>query len=469
MFKHLKTATLVAFLVLSACREAPHSGEEPARAAASLDDKRQLVQLVSQHYLWPSTLPAKVDVDAHPSLEALLAHLTARARAEGKDRGWSRLAKSSGDGETAVVSSHPWTAVGFGASYLHSGSSILIADVVSGSAAGRAGFRRGDTLVALASSRAGLDDPANTALTLNKAGRLFLAMGPAEVGTRRFFRIQKPGGGPTVDVEAAMDRHGLDPVPGAAAPIVIPLEGGRRVGVLILRKFDRSAEDPLRRSMGSFRRAGVTDLIVDLRYNGGGSLETLKVLMNLLHPHAGPREVMFRNICNGKSPDETVHFNPEPEAFRPARIACITSRASASASEALVNGLLPYYHRNIALVGVSTAGKAVGQFTFPLPSGVWDLKLVAFRILNAEGHGDYTHGLPDPGFRGDSCLAPDDLRHPLGNPAEACTRAALRWIATGTSARGPIPARFSEEAQSNAPVSLSAEEHPFDEDMPGSF
>jgi C-terminal processing protease CtpA/Prc len=240
------------------------------------------------------------------------------------------------------------------------------------------------------------------------------------------------------DVPASMAMSQLEPVPEAEGPRILEA-GGRRVGYLHLRGFDPWAELPLTRLMGRYKKAGVTDLIVDLRYNGGGSLQTAEVLLNLLRADAGPADTMFRIRRGAGAPAEVTLFHPRAQALRPGKIAFITSRETASASEAVVNALVPYFGPNLALVGDRTYGKPVGMMILPVPESTLELRLVAYQILNARDEGDYGQGLPTAGFQGSSVLAADDLDHPLGDPAEASTAAALDWIAEGPAKRRPMP------------------------------
>ncbi len=191
--------------------------------------------------------------------------------------------------------------------------------------------------------------------------------------------------------------------------------------------------------METFRNTNVTDLIVDLRYNGGGDYETLIVLSNLLRADSSPREVMFQEKRNAKHADVLRYFQAEPAAIHPRKIAFILTGDSASASEAVVNVLLPYYHRNLAIVGERTAGKPVGCSNQSIPNSNLQLTMVETRLLNANGQGDYFKGLPYPHFPGSTVKAEDDLDHAPGDPAEACTAAALRWIQDGSAPHGPIP------------------------------
>jgi C-terminal processing protease CtpA/Prc len=211
------------------------------------------------------------------------------------------------------------------------------------------------------------------------------------------------------------------------------------VGYLQVRGFVAWAEQPLRTLMGRYRQAGVTDLILDFRYNEGGSLATVEVLLNLLRADAGPADVMFRYRRKAGAPVEVTYFRPEVKALRPGKIAFITSRATASGAEAAVNALLPYFGPNLALVGDRTYGKPVGREVLSLPSSTLELHLATFQLLNARDEGDYFQGLPVAGFQGATCLAADDLDHGMGDPAEASTAAALDWIADGPAVRRPIP------------------------------
>jgi carboxyl-terminal processing protease len=245
----------------------------------------------------------------------------------------------------------------------------------------------------------------------------------------------------------------LEPVPEAAAPRILEA-GGRRVGYLQLRGFHPWAELPLRKLLARYRKAGVTDLIVDLRYNEGGHLDTAEVLLSLLRADSSPSDVMFRIRRKAGGPVEVKHFWPEADALRPGKIAFITTHLTASAAEAVVNALQPYFGANLALVGDRTHGKPVGLEVLALPSSTLELHLVTFQILNARDEGDYFQGLPAAGFQGVTCLAADDLDHAMGDPAEASTAAALDWIADGPAVRRaiPLPRAPLPDGESKAPV-----------------
>lgn len=434
---------LLGILALSACKGSG-SGSTSYDGCSPNAVKGAVLDLARSQYLFLDEIPAAVDLQAYPSPEALLNALTAKPRQAGRDRGWSALHALGeieayfGDGQT----------LGFGIEALRAGNGIFIKHVIAGTAGAAAGIARGDELLAVAATPAGLDDPANQVVTLLAGNTLADAIQVSSPGEARALRLRKASGA-TVDVVVAASVHGLDPVPGAAAPIVLATANGRRVGYLPLRTFVEPAKDLLRTAAGKFRQAGVTDLIVDLRYNGGGSSAVVEVLANLLRAgHAG--EVMYKEARNARIPsmDPPKLFGSEPNALAPGRIAFIVTGESASASEMVINILQPYYGASLALVGARTYGKPVGMTVFANPSCDLALLLVTVQMLNASGGGSYFQGLPDAGFTGVTIPATDDLTHAPGSPQESSTAAALQWIATGAvpaapAAEAALPARSS--------------------------
>lgn len=385
-------------------------------SVASCDDrqaKAEVLAHVRQHYLWNTELSSDQNPDDCSDPKTLLSKLTAPARLQGKDRGFSIISTIEGSADLM----NTIQAVGFGSQY-------------------------------------GLRD-----------GRVFIRQGSLEAESRPaitgFFRIRKAATGAVVDVAASTSRFPIEPVPDAAAPAIFEPGGGHKVGYFMLRQFIKPAEEQLRQVMGRFRQAGVTDLIVDFRYNSGGRLDVMGVLLNLLGRDRATGDVMYTMEFNPdrSSENRKEYFQPEANALAPGRIAFIVTDTTASASETVVNALQPYYGGSLALIGGRTCGKPVGQLPFINRSCGWVLWLVAFQVRNARGHGDFFQGLPDQHFTGTTMAIQDDLDHVPGSPAEACTAAALRWIATGIASGPPIPgpaAARPPEPQGHAEPALPA-------------
>jgi C-terminal processing protease CtpA/Prc len=120
----------------------------------------------------------------------------------------------------------------------------------------------------------------------------------------------------------------------------------------------------------------------------------------------------------------------------------ITTGSSLSASELLINAVVP--HVPVSIVGDTTGGKPVGSKHFDFCDRV--AAPITFRLVNAEGRGDYFDGLPP------TCTAPDDLQRPLGDVAEASLATALHLLATGQCLEHPE----AEHAQAPATPGLRA-------------
>ena len=177
-------------------------------------------------------------------------------------------------------------------------------------------------------------------------------------------------------------------------------------------------------AFAALKAAGATELVLDLRYNGGGLVDVAVHLASLIGGTRTNGQVMLNYVHNDKiGPilNKTTRFaNPE-QALDLQRLVVITTRASASASELVINSLRPYMP--VTIVGDTTYGKPVGQYGLRFCDKV--LYPVAFSIRNANYEGDYFDGIPP--------IAPlaDDYHAQLGDPPKASLAEALTFIRTG--------------------------------------
>lgn len=412
----------------------PETSSEPLKA--------DVLNLTRAHYLYQGHLPAEVNLQDHPTAHKLLDFLTSKARAENLDRNWSSLMPKA-----LVMDFYTGGAVlGFGIRFALDGGDqaprVRIAAVEPGSPAQAAGLVRGAHVLGIAASQGELGWPSANPVDPANTQALTRLLAFPQRGATAWFRVVLPGDATRRDLPLQASAFRTDPVPGAHAPRILDAGQGRKVGYLAFNDFITPAVQGLRSAFAAFKTAGVTDLVLDLRYNGGGDLNVVPVLANLLHPQGGPGEVMYRQAWNPKNADldHAVTFSPEPHAFRPRKLAVITTAQTASASEAVINLLQPIYRQDLAVVGGRTHGKPVGGNLFLTNSNDWLLSLITFRVLNGQGEGNYYRGLPDAAFRGVGIAAKDDLDHPLGDQTEASLAAALGWILrgeTGTPMPGP--------------------------------
>jgi C-terminal processing protease CtpA/Prc len=431
-------------------------------------EQEQVLALARSWYLFPELLDPAVlpSATTYPDTKSFLAALTKPAKDAGVDKGWSFMT-------TAVANERYYgvgESIGFGIALLTRSPRVFLSQVLRGSPAWDAGFRRGDELLSIGETEATLE----AVSVLVPAGRLTSALGPSLTeGVTRVFQVQTVAGAAAGDppvIRTMTTRiYSLDPV------AYYGVSGG--VGILVLRTFVSTADAELRTAMAQFKAAGVTSVVVDLRYNAGGLASTAKLLVDLLSAGRTGTAYLFKSNANHPEADQTFLFAPPAEAIQPTKIAFITTRASASASELVANVLEPFLggpSPAIALVGARTYGKPIGQRGWALTGCGSLLYLSSFQVLNAQGEGDYFAGLPDtavpPQFTGTLCTAADDLNHELGDPAEGSTAAALSWLATG-ACPAAAPARARAGGATPPP-----DEHPIPADpaleqreMPGLF
>jgi C-terminal processing protease CtpA/Prc len=393
-------------------------------------------------YLFTDLLPATIDPTAFATPDAFLDGLTVTARAQSKDRGFSFITSIAA--EQATLSAG--TSIGFGVSLrtLSNNTRIMVAQVFEGSAAADAGFVRGDEILAVGDSVATLQTASSI---LASAGGITGALGASTAGVSRVFRIRTPAG-VQVDRTVAKREFNLNPV---NIVRIINRPGLSPVGYLSFRTFVSTADAQLRTAFASFKAAGARDVIIDIRYNGGGLVTTAELLMNLF---AGDRanQIAYSVKYNPAktSSESTVRFTAQPETANVQRIAFITTDSTASASELVINALTPY--ADVAIVGSKTFGKPVGQNAYDISNCDFRLRLVAFKTVNSEGHTDYYSGLPDAGFTDSFCAATDDFSQPIGADAESMTSDALYWVNNSSCRASSIPVLQKAQLYADATV-----------------
>jgi carboxyl-terminal processing protease len=198
-----------------------------------------------------------------------------------------------------------------------------------------------------------------------------------------------------------------------------------KIGYFVLNSFIEPTINELSTLFNQFKSEGVKDLIVDLRYNGGGSIITASHLANLIAGVTANEKVLATYSHNNKqeSRDESILISLNDNSLEISRVVFITSKSTASASELIINGLKP--HMGVTLVGDDTYGKPVGMYVFTSPSYKWAFVPISFRMINANGEGDYYNGLPV------DIEANDGINIPFGDTKEPSLAAAIGHLEEG--------------------------------------
>jgi len=213
------------------------------------------------------------------------------------------------------------------------------------------------------------------------------------------------------------------------------------VGYMQFNDHIATSEQKLIDAIALLRNAHVTDLVLDMRYNGGGYLDIASELAYMI---AGPTPTQGKTFeqlqFNDKNPfgytlaQRSTPFHTTAQGFSAPdgsalpylglnRVYVLAGGDTCSASEAVVNGLRGV-GVNVVLVGDTTCGKPYGFY--PQDNCNTTYFTIQFQGVNQAGFGDYADGFAP------TCPVSDDFTHQLGDPAEARLSVALGHSKTGT-------------------------------------
>ena len=203
-------------------------------------------------------------------------------------------------------------------------------------------------------------------------------------------------------------------------------KGSERIGYLVFNSFLGKTDEikaEFQRVFSKFASQQVTNVVVDLRYNGGGYVTLAEKLTNYLAPASASGGVMMKQIYNSQNSSNNVTtYIAKTGNLQLQKVYFIVSKSTASSSELVINALKPYM--DVRLVGPSaTHGKPVGFF--PVSAGDWYVFPVSFKTINKNGEGNYYNGLPV------NASVPDGLDKDWGDVNESCLAAAIKNITTG--------------------------------------
>lgn len=314
---------------------------------------------------------------------------------------------------------------------------IRIAYIEPGSPAEMAGLMRGDTMVTVD----GIDADAPDAAGVNV---LNAGLFPDSLGSTHRFIFQR--GATTLSLDLTSSSIAANPVPQSR---VLTMPGGARAGYIVFNDHVLPAEGLLIKAVNDLRGQNVSELVLDLRYNGGGYLfiaselatmiagttrtagrafETLhynarRSAENEVTPFYNQSCVVVDGRCSSQQPLPTLNLN---------RVYVLAQADTCSASEALINGLRGI-DVEVVLIGGTTCGKPYG-FTAKDNCGISYFP-IEFAGVNDKGFGDYADGF-EPGTGPTQrfvpgCSVADDLDRALGDPQEAMLAAALKHATTG--------------------------------------
>ncbi|MCE9660448.1 MAG: peptidase S41 [Burkholderiales bacterium] len=303
----------------------------------------------------------------------------------------------------------------------------VVAFTDAGTPAAAAGIGRGAAILAV--DGAAVADGA--AATIN-AGLFPKAAGP------HTFTLRDLGAASTRDVTLTAQQLASVPVQNVRT---LPAPN-QSVGYMLFNDHIGTSEAQLVAAINTLKAAAVTDLVLDIRYNGGGYLD---IAAELAYMIAGPAitggkfferlNYNNRDPFNQSTSERTTVFHSTGQGFSVptsqdlpdlglSRVFVLTSGDTCSASEAIINGLRGA-GVTVHQVGTTTCGKPYGFY--PQDNCNTTYFAIQFQGVNFLGFGDYADGFVPSA----ACTVADDFTHPLGDPAENQLEVALGLRNTG--------------------------------------
>lgn len=448
---------------------APRSGIDPGTGSAYPDrlgdvniEKSWVRSWSHDTYLWYDEIPNVLATGYASAVDYFSILKTPQLTSSGKPKDKFHFTYSTSDWQAL---SSAGVSVGYGVDWAVLSStpprSIVVAQVAPGSVAEAKGLARGALVL-----RVDGVDLVNGADVGTLNGGLF----PRIAGQSHVFTVQDAGS--TTTRQLTLVTAAVTSVPVQQVKTITTADGP--VGYLLFNDHIATAERQLIAAIEQLKAANIKDLVIDMRYNGGGYLDIAAQLAFMVAgPESSAGKVFERLAFNDKNPfgyseaalttpfvSETLGFSTIAGAALPSlglkRVYVLTGSGTCSASEAVINGLrgigIPVH-----LIGGTTCGKPYG-FIPQDNCGVTYFS-IQFKGVNQLGFGDYGDGFPA------TCGAPDDYARALGDPLEARLAAALAHRRSGVcSAPSATDVRYLERKGEVAPGSGLALSPP---DQPG--
>jgi carboxyl-terminal processing protease len=424
--KKLVILLFFGILAFSSCKK----DVSPANsAAATLDMQARdtLYAAMNQYYFWYKLMPVvKVTdyKDPYTLLEAM--------RYKTLDR-WS-FVQTYDEYKAQSTGSFVGHGISLG---LDPGLNVRIAQIYKKSPLYESGVRRGWIVKKLNNT-----DLAPIFIARNSAAYNNL-IGPSQASVINTFLFTTPKGTDTtiVSQKAAFTLNTV------IAADTLNLKSGI-TGHLVFDQFIPPSVSELATAFSYFSQNNIKDIIVDLRYNGGGDLSVLQSMASYFAPGKANTPFLTLTFNDKNSQDnQSYNFKSVSTPLTISRMVVITTRGTASASEDFINGLKPLIP--ITTIGDTTNGKPVGMIGIQFKTNYlfWP---ISFSLVNSANSGDFYQG-----------FAPakeviDDITHDWSDKNEACLKEAIYYLEHGNvSAKGlyvgekPSTVRFDEISNKN--------------------
>jgi carboxyl-terminal processing protease len=211
----------------------------------------------------------------------------------------------------------------------------------------------------------------------------------------------------------------------------------KKTGHLVFNEFITPSSQELADAFAFFKAQNVKDLILDLRYNGGGILDVAAELASYISGKTSTDTFIKFSYNDKKASNDTIYkFRNIASPLNLTRLVVITTRETASASEEVINGVKPFMP--VTTIGDTTDGKPTGMNIWQTTDNKYVFAPVTFEAVNSAGQGGYYKGFAP------AKLVPDDFTRDFSDKSELCYKEAIYFLTNGTvSSKGAYLLRRS--------------------------
>jgi carboxyl-terminal processing protease len=477
MKKIFYSLLILSVVIISACHKDKKTGpivSGPDVPGSTLDKIKDSIFLyANEDYLWHTSLPSYISFQprSKTSIGDELNKISQFAINPATGAPYEYY-DSEGDAKYSFIDSGQVAAelngnrgdYGFGILY-NLINDLRVSYVYAGSPADQAGMKRGDEITSI-NGRTAISYDHGQGYGDGSSNNFNFVIDAYQNSNLISMTLQRPDGSTYTVTNMSVANYNVNPV---ITYKTFDEGGGKIVGYIVFNSFTspNNAETYLNEAFTYFAGANVTDLVVDLRYNGGGYVETAQYLDNLIVPAAKSGSLMFNTYYNDilsqnkevllknqwrKDPNTGTDYNYGPDyidystagnvanfqklgTLNVNRVFFIITGHTASASELTINNLRP--EMDVQFIGETSYGKPVGFFDIDINK--YTVYIPEFYTLNSANQGGYyagfTPGTTDyPGIKDY-----DDLTKEFGDPTEGLLAHALHYVTTGTySVKGQV-------------------------------
>lgn len=408
---------VVIALFLFSCKKDVDNGSnnpppDPPDTPSAEDLVKDTVLMIAQEvYLWNTQIPSNFDARSYADPEAEMVAIRQYSHEAGfadpVDRFSFAVTQEEWDNTSSGIEQD------FGMSiFFYTPTDLRVKYVESASPSGLAGIKRGWQIIKI---------NGNPKIDTTSAS-ITRIVNAVFYSSNSSFTFKKPDGS-TVDISLTAATYQTHPVFADSVYTV----NSKNVGYLALNSFLGDTTEIYNRFsavFSNFQAQNVSEVIIDLRYNGGGYVSMAEKLANYLVPTEGNNQVMLKQTFNSNysSYNSTTRYN-KIGSLNIDKVFFIVSDNTASASELLINALKPFVEEALVGPAYNTYGKPVGYF--PIPVGDWYTFPISFKTVNKDGYGNYFDGFTIDHPTGDG------LDKDWGDVEENCLKSVLTYIKTG--------------------------------------